>query len=401
MKENENIWIKASVIGSLWASVEIIMGSFFHNLQLPFAGTMLAVFTVAFVVSVMQIWRINGLIWRAGLICAIMKSISPSAVILGPMTGIFFEAVLLELFIYIFGKNLFGYIVAGAMAVLSALFHKLITLLIIYGWDAVKILSNLYNFAMKQLQVTNINPMHALWILVSIYVFLGVTASIVGFIIGRRAYKIKQTETKSIDFKFSEANDFIAISDKQKFSVYLLILNVLLVIGGMLIINFYGLYFGLAYAVAYIIYNMIRYKNALRQFKRPFLWIQLVILTVLASLFYVDGGELVYFSSKGIFVGVEMAVRAIIVILGFSSISVELRNPIIKTVLYKKGFKNLYNSLGLAFSALPAVIENVSKPKKIFRKPFETIVNILLFTDSLYIAFVESEKQKSNNNNGR
>ena len=399
MKENENIWIKASVIGSLWASVEIIMGSFFHNLQLPFAGTMLAVFTVAFVVSVMQIWRINGLIWRAGLICAIMKSISPSAVILGPMTGIFFEAILLELFIFIFGKNIFGYIIAGAMAVLSALFHKLITLLIIYGWDAVKILSNLYNFAMKQLHVTNINPMHALWILISIYVFLGVSASIVGFIIGRRAYKVKQTEAKSIDFKFSEANDFIAISNKQKFSVYLLILNVLLVVAGMLIINFYGLYFGLAYAVAYIVYNMTRYKNALRQFKRPFLWVQLLILTVLASLFYVDGGELVYFSSKGIFVGVEMTVRAIIVILGFSSISVELRNPIIKTVLYKKGFKNLYNSLGLAFSALPAVIENVSKPKKIFRKPFETIVNILLFTDSLYIAFAKSEKQKSNNNN--
>jgi len=401
MKENENIWIKASVIGSLWASVEIIMGSFFHNLQIPFAGTMLAVFTVAFVVSVMQIWRINGLIWRAGLICAIMKSISPSAVILGPMTGIFFEAVLLELFIYILGKNLFGYVIAGAMAVLSALFHKLLTLLIIYGWDAVKILSNLYNFAMKQLHVTNINPMHALWILISIYVFLGITASIVGFIIGRRAYKIKQTENKSIAFKFSEANDFIAISDKQKFSVYLLIINMLLVVGGMLIINFYGLYFGLAYASVYIVYNLVRYKNALRQFKRPFLWIQLVILTVLASLFYVDGGELVYFSSKGILVGVEMTVRAIIVILGFSSISVELRNPIIKTVLYKKGFKNLYNSLGLAFSALPAVIENVSKPKKIFRKPFETIVNILLFTDSLYIAFVESEKQKTNNNIGR
>ena len=368
MNENKNIWIKASVIGSLWASVEIIMGSFFHNLQLPFAGTMLAVFTVAFVVSVMQIWPVRGLIWRAGLICAIMKSISPSAVILGPMTGIFFEALLLELFIFILGRNIFGYIVAGAMAVLSALFHKLFTLLIIYGWDAVKILSNLYNFAMKQLHVTNINPMHALWILVSIYVFLGVIASIAGFIIGRKAQKIKQKESKTIDFKFSEANDFISISDKQKFSVYLLIVNILLVVVGMLIINFYGLIYGAAYASIYVAYNFIRYKNSVRQFKRPFLWIQLLILTVLASLFYVDGGELVYFSYKGVLVGVEMAIRAVMVILGFSSISVELRNPIIKTVLYKKGFKNLYNSLGLAFSALPAVIDNVSKPKKIFRK---------------------------------
>jgi hypothetical protein len=33
------VWLKAAVLGGLWASVEIIIGSFFHNLRLPFAGT--------------------------------------------------------------------------------------------------------------------------------------------------------------------------------------------------------------------------------------------------------------------------------------------------------------------------------------------------------------------------
>jgi hypothetical protein len=112
-----------------------------------------------------------------------------------------------------------------------------------------------------------------------------------------------------------------------------------------------------------------------------------------------DDGEINFFNTEGLIVGIEMAIRAVIVILGFSAISVELRNPIIKTVLYKKGFSNFYNALGLAFSALPAVISNISKPREIIKKPFDTIVNILLYTDSLYVAFSESEQQKNKHHN--
>ena len=394
---NKEIWTKAAVVGSLWASVEIIMGSFFHNLQLPFAGTLLATFTVVFVVAILQIWPERGLIWRAGIICALMKSISPSAVILGPMTGIFFEAVLLEFFIFLFGRNIFSYIIAGMMAVLSALFHKLLTLLIIYGWDAVEILSNVYKFAMKQLKFTNVNPMDAVWILVVIYVVLGTSAAIVGYIIGRKANKQKESQNNISNFDISKANNFFSIDKQQKFSVYLLVLNLLAVVFVLFFINKFGLLLGLIPAIIFITFNLLRYQNALRQFKRPALWMQLAVLTLLASLFYIDGAEIVYFSLKGVLVGLEMTLRAIVVVLGFSSISVELRNPIIKTVLSKKGFSQLYNALGLAFSALPAILSDVAKPKQMFKQPFKTIVQILLFTDSLYLAFMSNLPEEDHN----
>ena len=394
---NKDIWTKAAVVGSLWASVEIIMGSFFHNLQLPFAGTLLAVFTVTFVIAVLQIWPERGLIWRAGIIAALMKSISPSAVILGPMTGIFFEAVLLELFIFLLGRNLISYIVAGMMAVLSALFHKLITLLIIYGWDAVAILSNVYKFAMKQLSFTQVNPMDAVWILVSIYLILGTLSALMGFRIGKKAVEQKEKQQRIAEFDISSADSFFSISKEQKFSIYLLLFNILSVVAILFIINKWGLYWGLGVASVFLVYILLRYKNAARQFKRPALWMQLLVLTLLASLFYVEDSQIVYFSSKGIFVGLEMTLRAIVVVLGFSSISVELRNPIIKTVLNKKGFSKLYNALGLAFSALPAIMSDVTKPKKMLKNPFKTIVDILLYTDSLYLTFVKSESQ----NNGK
>jgi hypothetical protein len=86
-----------------------------------------------------------------------------------------------------------------------------------------------------------------------------------------------------------------------------------------------------------------------------------------------------------------MSLRAITVVMGFSAISVELRNPLIRVVLSEKGFSNLYKALGMAFSALPAIMSDVTKPSKMFKKPFKTIVEILLFTDALYLAFKKIE----------
>ena len=92
-------WLKASVIGSIWASVEIILGSFLHNMRIPFTGMILSFISVWLIISFVQVWKDRGLIWRAGIICALMKSISPSAIIMGPMIGIFTEALIMELFI--------------------------------------------------------------------------------------------------------------------------------------------------------------------------------------------------------------------------------------------------------------------------------------------------------------
>ena len=96
------VWMKAAIVGGLWASVEIIVGSFLHNLRIPFSGTFLTMQGIMILIAFYRLWPERGLIWRAGLICALMKSVSPSSVILGPMSGIFFEAILLETGIRLF-----------------------------------------------------------------------------------------------------------------------------------------------------------------------------------------------------------------------------------------------------------------------------------------------------------
>lgn len=123
-------WMKASVVGSLWAVVEIILGSLLHNLKIPLAGSILSCFTVFLLVAFFQLWNLPGMIVRAGLICALMKSLSPGAIILGPMIGILTEALILEAVIFGLGKNIVAYAVGGALAVFSALVHKALMLLI-------------------------------------------------------------------------------------------------------------------------------------------------------------------------------------------------------------------------------------------------------------------------------
>jgi len=117
-------------MGSIWAANEILLGSFLHNLRIPLSGTFMAFLSVALMVSFSMIWKEKGLIIKAGLIAALMKSISPSAIILGPMVGIILEAAFLQIFVYFLGRNLLGFAIGGAFAVSGVLFQKVGRLLI-------------------------------------------------------------------------------------------------------------------------------------------------------------------------------------------------------------------------------------------------------------------------------
>ena len=158
VKTQSDIWLKASVVGGLWASMEIIVGSFLHNTRMPFAGSILAFAGTILLIGFYQLWPQKGLIIRAGFITAIMKSVSPSAIILGPMTGIITEAALIELLIILFGNNIPSVAVAGILSLSSALFHKIISVIILYGFDVIKVYVNVINFALKQFGVSEANP---------------------------------------------------------------------------------------------------------------------------------------------------------------------------------------------------------------------------------------------------
>lgn len=387
------IWLKASVVGSLWASVEIILGSFFHNLRIPFAGTFLAMNSVAIMIAFHQIWNVKGLFWRAGLICALMKSISPSAILLGPMTGIFAEALVIEFTTRLLGRNLFGYIVGGSLALLSAIAHKIISLLIYYGFDFIRVFTNLYEYAVKQIGYPNLQPKTALSFLIILYLFLGFISSLFGYFIGKKAAKIPTEQENKTSFSINTDKKLFELDKSQRFSVNVLFLHFFAIAICLLIINAYSFYVGLSLILLYVFVSIFHYKRSLRHLKRPLFWMQVIVLTMLSTIFFNGFKSGNFFDPHGLMVGIKMNVRAILILVGFSAISVELRNPVVKSVLHRRGFSQLYQSIGLAFSVLPSIIDQFATPKQFIKKPITALSSILLQANQLLGIFSQSVKK--------
>ncbi len=394
-KPLKSVWLKASVIGSFWASVEIILGSFLHNLKVPLSGTMLSFISVYLLVSFLQVWKDKGLVLRAGLICALMKSISPSALIIGPMVGIFTEALLLEFFILIFGTNLLGYIVGGAFAVLSALLHKIASLIIMYGFDFVKILNALYQFTVKQIHLVDPDPIHLVMLITIIYLATGILAAVAGYFTGEKylAGRKRFSINAEINVEYNNKNPFETQS--HGYSVFNLFLNIFALITSLLIINSeLNVLFWLAPFI-YVLYCVLHYKSSLNRLNKISLWLQFIVITAIAAFLWNSISGKSFFSLTGLTAGLRMISRAVVVILGFAAISIELRNPVIKSVLYRKGFASLYQSLNLSFSALGSIISSLPKSGSLLRQTRAIIPGILSQAEKLLSIFEKENLNRS------
>ncbi len=356
-------WLKASVIGSIWASVEIILGSFLHNMRIPFTGMILSFIGVWLMISFVQVWKDRGLIWKAGIICALMKSISPSAIIMGPMIGIFTEALIMELFIFVLGRNIIGYTIGGALAVTSTLIHKLVSLLILYGFDFLKILYNLYLFGVKQIGLEQLSPSYMVAVITAIYILLGMSGAIGGYLTGRKYLKTRKDSGGSKEVILETGNQLFSKPTGHNYSAILLVVNMAAIIIILLLVNADMLIAASASAILYVSFCIIHYRNSLRRLRKISFWLTFFVITFAAAFLWNGFSNGAFFTTEGLLVGLRMNARAIILIIGFASISVELKNPVIKSILYHRGFASLYQSLSMAFSALPFIISNISGRK--------------------------------------
>ncbi|MFP4046673.1 MAG: hypothetical protein ACLFT4_02820, partial [Bacteroidales bacterium] len=166
-------WIKASIVGTTWAASEIVLGSFLHNLKIPFSSLLLTAIGIVILISMSYVWKEKGLFWRAGLICALMKTMSPSAVIFGPMIAIFSQAALLEISVRIFRRTIAGFAIGAMLAMTWNLFQKVANMIIIYGSNIVDLYGDLLKYAQIQLNIQSDIVWLPLLILLAIYGLAG------------------------------------------------------------------------------------------------------------------------------------------------------------------------------------------------------------------------------------
>lgn len=370
------VWAKAALLGSLWASAEIIIGSFLHNLNIPFAGTVLAAVGICLLVAGQVMWKTPGLIWRAGLVCALMKSVSPSAIIITPMIGIFTEALILEFTVRIFGVNTVGLIIGGGIALCLPLVHFVLKLLILFGFNIAELYVRFYDQISRFLNIENINAWELLGLVLVLNLCFGVAVSVFGFVVGRRTvagrYTSEPNHTERSSFHRQE------VPPTQRFSIWLLLLHIGMIPVLLLIIRSLPLLGSAGLVIIYVLFTIKLYPASWKRLNRPKLWLIFASITVLAGLLL---GELSDsrpgWQWGGAVAGLEMTLRALFIIAAFNAVSVELRNPRVVTWLSKKGFGQLARALEIGFEALPAMIGSLGEEKKIFCNPVASMSRLL------------------------
>jgi nucleoside-triphosphatase THEP1 len=374
--EINDYWIKASILGTLWAASEIVLGSFLHNLKIPFSGNLLTSIGIIILISVSYIWTDRGLFWRSGLICAIMKTMSPSAVIFGPMIAIFSEALLLEISVRLLGKTIAGYMVGAMLAMSWNLFQKIANFIIFYGFNIVGLYTNLIKFAQKQLNIR----FDIVWlppvVLLILYCILGIIAAYIGIRIGRRM-RLQPSDVLNSVTAYSLKKEQNDIKQQFNYSMIWLIIDLILIIGALVLLNFSSLIYWSIPISAIVAMWAFRYKRALRQLSKPKFWIFFVLITMLTAFVFTritsDTGSL----KQGLLLGLQMNFRAVIIIVGFSVLGTELYNPRIREFFLKTSFKQLPLALELSFESLPSMISNIPELKTIIRNPVSVFYQII------------------------
>lgn len=354
-------------MGTIWAAAEIVLGSFLHNLRVPFSGNILTAIALVILISVSYRWRQHGLYWRAGLICALMKTMSPSAIIFGPMIAIIMESLLLEASVRLFGRTYVGFILGSMLAMSWNLFQKIINMVIFYGSSLVDIYSNITDYASKQLNL----QIDAFWapllLLLIIYALFGAATAIAGIVTGKRIASLPPEESLPEPAIIRSS----AKSEEHPFnySIAWLAADIFLIAGLLVVVTKTEWYWWLITVIPVIIILAIRYKRAMRQLSRPGFWITFVVITMLSALAFTAFQPGENDVAAAILIGIQMNFRAVIIIVGFSSLGTELYNPKVRNFFGRTYLRQLPVALELAAASLPTMIADMPDLKTAVKRP--------------------------------
>lgn len=380
MNKNQinEVWLKSSIIGTVWASSEIVLGSFLHNLKVPFSGSILTAIAIVILVSVSYVWKEKGIFWRAGLICALMKTMSPSAVIFGPMIAIFTESLLLEISVRILGKNFVGFVLGSVLAVSWSFAQKIVNFLIFYGFNIVELYKNIMKLTEKQLNLQFDTLWIPILILLSAYVFIGLVSAIIGIKTGKKLI------SQPVEYNQQNYNNlnFLKNSNSKlefEYSIIWLVLDISLMIISLFLISLTDWKIWTISIIIIAIIWILKYKRALRQLSKPRFWIFFVVITMLTAFIFtkIQSKPLI----DAVLIGLEMNFRATVLILGFSVLGTELYNPKIRNFFSKTYFKQLPLALELSTESLPLVISNIPDFKTIVKNPVSVVSQLIAYSE--------------------
>lgn len=370
-------WKRAAVFGSLWAASEILLGSLLHALRIPLAGTLLAAIGVSILVAGLRLRGGPGVALRAGIVCALMKSVSPGAVIIGPMIGIMLEASIVEGVTRLTRRSAAGMLLAGALATATPIVQKIGGLLVTYGYNAADIYAGLYEFTANAIGIRGFGPTDLILIFAGAAALLGVVAAGTGL---RIAGLVRRIESDPITLEPTASPfQFDLASSGQAYAAPLLAVHPIALGAGLALVSMAPLWIAAPTVAAYAALAYSRYRRVAQRLAKPGIWVEFCVVAVLAAVtlgLLTPGNTL----ADGLAAAGAMIVRGLLVIVALSSISVELRNPVVLGWFLRRGLDGLADALTVAASALPGIMRLLGDNRRLLLHPVRALSRALAGT---------------------
>ena len=164
----------------------------------------------------------------------------------------------------------------------------------------------------------------------------------------------------------------------QAFSRWLLLAHIVLLPIAFLAIRDWPVLFSAPSIAIYVVLAFLLYPRIRRRFRRIRPWIEFLAVAVLAGLFLGGiGASTEPWPGSGLTLGSQMALRAVLVVIAFSAISIELRNPLIVQWFFRRGLSPLSSALDVAFQALPAMMHAIGEERSFIRHPRVSVARVI------------------------
>jgi len=210
MKLKTRELVTIAVFGTLWGLVEISLGTVLKSFRIPLSGVVLA----AIGLMVAMIGRVfvprRGSTLFIGVIAMLLKLFSLGGVVLGPMIGIFMEAVVAEIILSLFKRpSRRVFLLTGGVGVLWVLIHPFVTNPILFGRTAFMVWLDLLDTGSRLIGLDTNAVVGILLFMVAIHLAVGALAGWLAWDVSRQLHArlgkivspsspyISQTEEKS------------------------------------------------------------------------------------------------------------------------------------------------------------------------------------------------------------
>lgn len=177
MKFTTRELVTIAVFGAFLGIIEMSFGSILKGLHIPFAGSTLCCIGLFFELNGRTFVPKFGSILFIGTIAMFLKLLSIGSIIIGPMFGIFCEALVIEITVLVIGKQKKStYMIAGSFGVLWTLIHPFVTGLLFFGTELFAIWIKIVNSGAKLLGINQNAGIVIIFILIIIHLTMGACA---------------------------------------------------------------------------------------------------------------------------------------------------------------------------------------------------------------------------------